>query len=392
VRGKDQEDVNGLRTLVIDFDFLLRKADSRSYHARDSNPQAPCFVDIGSGSTGEPKLIPYTHNQFLEIARRTARQYEMTADDRLATMVSLYFVSTKRRYLSVLMSGASVVLFDRRTSNPVKLVNDYGLSILVATVFHMESLTRTLPEDASGKMDRLRLLVVTSSVISMPLRAQIARKLTSNLLINYGTNECTTMTVSQAPEVFETSGTVGYPMPGVSVEVVDDTDHKLPVGRTGLIRLRAPGMVDGYLRNPEATGRAFRDGWFYPGDLGHFTQDGQLIYDGRSDHMMIMTGVNIYPAEIERVVSNYPGVRDTAVVPFKHRAHQDIPVCAVAGSSQQKIDLKALQDYARERLGTKTPPIFVIIPEIPRNERGKLQREELYRLLKPKLSKVVDNW
>jgi acyl-coenzyme A synthetase/AMP-(fatty) acid ligase len=390
VRDGEQADADGLRTLIMDFSLLSKERGQRSDHARDGNPQAHCFIEFGSGSTGTPKLIPYTHNQFSEIARRTVRRYGMVPGDRLATLVSLNFVSTKRRYLSALMSGASVVLFNRLKDDPISLVNDNALNILIGTVFHIERLVNSLPETASGEMDRLRLLEVTSSEVSMRLRAQIAAKLTTNLLISYGTNECTAVTVSQSPEVFETAGTVGYPMPGVEVEIVNKSDNPVPPGRTGLVKLRAPGMVEGYLDNPEATRRAFRNGWFYPGDLGHFTPEGQLIYDGRADHMMIMSGVNIYPAEIERVVSSYPGVRDTAVVPFKHRSLQDLPVCSVAPNQHEEIDIKALQAYARERLGAKTPPIFAILADIPRSERGKLQREELYRLLRAKLGGTAD--
>ena len=138
-------------------------------------------------------------------------------------------------------------------------------------------------------------------------------------------------------------------------------------------------MVDRYLNDDEATRLAFKDGWFYPGDLGQFAPNGHLIFRGRADHMMIMNGINIYPAEIERVVSRHPAVRDVVAVPLPSIIHQDIPVCAVVLQTGAQLSEKQLLDFAAQRLGSRGPKKVFMFERIPRNEQGKLIRPQLMR-------------
>lgn len=381
----DLSGVNLQRSVNMTVELLLAGTSDIDRSLSDPKPEAYCVIAAGSGSTGRQKLIPYTHQQFLEIAARTARQYTLLADDHLATLVPMHYISTKRRYLSVISTGATLVLFNRSRVDPVALANEFKLSILVGTVFHLEHLLNNIHKDASNLMPGLRILVVTSSTVSSALRNRIAVKLTRNLGINYGANESTTMTWARAPEVFEVEGTVGAPMEGVSVEIIDGDDNPLPPGEVGQIRLKAPGMVDGYWKDAAASRDSFRNGWFYPGDLGKFTTTGQLIYCGRADHMMIMNGINIYPAEIERVVSNHPAVRDTAVIPLRHPVHQDFPVCAIALRAGASLSYEEILEYARQRLGASTPQLIYTLEEIPRDERGKLRRKELAQQLAHKM-------
>jgi cyanophycin synthetase len=369
------------RTIIMTLDHLLRETGEIDLNVRDPEPKAYCVIHVGSGSTGKQKLIPYTHRQFMEIATRTSRQYSLSVNDRLATLVHPSFVATKRRYLSMISSGAAIVLFNRSRVDPVSLVKQYKVTVLIGAVVHFENLLSVLPEHVRNLMPGLRLLVITGSTVSTALRNRIAEKLTRNLCISYGANECNTMTWAQAPEVFEIEGTVGAPMEGASVEIVDSDGNLLPPGEIGQIRLHAPGMVNGYLNDTEASKKSFRGGWFYPGDLGTLTEMGQLIYCGRADDMMVMDGINIYPAEIEKIVTAHPAIKDAVTVAVKHTIHQDVPMCAVSLHTGMKVTPQEMLKYAGQRLGARGPRHMVILEEIPRDERGKLRRSELDQLI-----------
>jgi acyl-CoA synthetase (AMP-forming)/AMP-acid ligase II len=145
-----------------------------------------------------------------------------------------------------------------------------------------------------------------------------------------------------------------------------------------VVCIRGLASSDGYAGNPGRRAAAFRDGWFLPGDLGKLTADGDLIYYGRADHMMIMNGMNLYPAEIERVLAAHPAVRDVAVVPLRHRVHQDLPFAAVVlkpGAQSSEAELMA---HARDRLGVRAPRRILILERIPRTGEGKLIARELF--------------
>ena len=154
---------------------------------------------------------------------------------------------------------------------------------------------KTCPNKPSHFFVSLRALMPTGSIVSDRLRQRVLETLTPNLYVRYGTNETGSIALATPQDVHAISGTVGRPLSGVQVEVVAADGMSLPTGDIGQIRIRSPGMIDHYLDDDDATKRAFRDGWFLPGDLGKFTPDGQLIFLGRADQMMIMDGINIYP-------------------------------------------------------------------------------------------------
>ena len=140
-------------------------------------------------------------------------------------------------------------------------------------------------------------------------------------------------------------------------------------------------MAGGYLGDAEATSMAFRDGWFHPKDLGRLGSDGLLDHCGRADDLMIVDGVNVYPAEIERALASLPGVAQAVAVPVRHPVHQDIPVAVVTLDVDAGLDETTLLRRARERLGPRAPALVVVLPEIPRNAQGKPLRRRLEEIV-----------
>ncbi len=238
-------------------------------------------------------------------------------------------------------------------------------------------LLQSLPASTQAAMESLTALMLIGSTVSANLRQRIRERLCSRLCVLYGTNESGTLCATEWQDVYQVPGTVGRPQSGFRLEVVDAHDAAVPAGQPGQVRIQGPAMIDGYLDDEPATARAFRNGWFYPGDLGRLTPDGQLIHLGRSDDMMIVNGINIYPAEIEQVLTAHPAVREAAAMPLKHAVHQDVPVCAVSLVEGARVDAQALLSFARERLGAHALQQVVMLDRIPRNDRGKPDREAL---------------
>jgi acyl-coenzyme A synthetase/AMP-(fatty) acid ligase len=140
-------------------------------------------------------------------------------------------------------------------------------------------------------------------------------------------------------------------------------------------------MLDGYFGDPAATARHFRDGCFYPGDLGSFTAAGSLCLAGRTDDVMNLNGIKIYPSEIERVLEDEPGVRSAAAFAVDSAVHGQIPVVAVVWGGDGAADPSRLQARARARLGVRAPRRVVLVDELPRTSAGKVATAELRRLV-----------
>ena len=149
--------------------------------------------------------------------------------------------------------------------------------------------------------------------------------------------------------------------------------------------MKSAGMISGYVDEPAETTQAFRDGWFYAGDLAEFTPDGELIHHGRADDLMILDGINIYPGEIENVLLRHPAVAEAAAFPIRSVARGDIPIAAVITKSQASED--ELLSHCRSWLGLHAPHGLMIVPKLPRNAVGKLLKNELVRLFRRQLGK-----
>lgn len=365
-----------LPSLRVDLRTLHKEPARVDERILASEPAAPWLIITGSGSTGEPKRMAVPHEQANARSALAFSWLALTPDDRVVTLSHPEFTAPKHRLLEVLRAGASFGIFPDRNERPLACCERHRISVLHATVFHVESILADTPGPRHPAR-ALRLLSIGASVVAPGLRERIRRDLGVKLLVRYASNEAGPIAVAVAPAVHDVPGTVGKPLDGVELEIVDDTMRPLETGATGLIRLKSPCLIDGYLDNEDANREFFRDGWFLPGDLGRMTPDGQLIHFGRADQMMIFNGINICPAEIEAVLCSHPCVRDAAAMPLESRIHQDVPVCAICLQDGQPLPMRELEIYAAERLGFKAPRKIIQVDRIPRNESGKLIRAEL---------------
>jgi malonyl-CoA/methylmalonyl-CoA synthetase len=182
------------------------------------------------------------------------------------------------------------------------------------------------------------------------------------------------------------AGTVGPPLPGVDVRVVDESDSVLPPGQVGHVLVRGPNVFTGYWGMPERRALDFTaDGFFRTGDLGRIDGNGYLALVGRAKDLVITGGYNVYPREIELVLDRIAGVRESAVFGVPDRDFGEAVTAAVVlESSGQLPDEAAILRSARERLASyKLPKRVHFVAELPRNAMGKVQKNELRRRFTP---------
>lgn len=376
-----------LPVLFMDIKTLINSQHLIDFNVRATEPEAPWLLISGSGSTGKSKIIPVHHKQQIQRMKSSLKWLPLSRGDKVTTLVHLDHHVSKVLYLETLSAGLSLVLFDRASINPVALCKKFNISLLHATVFHIHQLIQASSETTHDLLSSLKVLLVGGSTVPAPLRKQIAITLTPNLYVRYGINEVGTISAAHAPDVYRTAGTVGKVQPGILVEMVDSNLETLPVENVGLIRIKSATIIDGYLDDMEANERAFKNGWFYPGDLGKFTADGQLIHLGRADDMIIMAGNNIYPSEIEHCLSSHPNVIDAVAIPVKVHTAQEVPICAVVLKDPKKSTEKELLNFTYQHLASRGPKRIIILESIKRNEQGKLLRTDLVDKIKAELDK-----
>ncbi|MBE0549840.1 MAG: AMP-binding protein [Rubrivivax sp.] len=338
-----QLDLDGVRALAADPDETIRC----------DQPDRLLHYKTSSGTTGAPKIVAARHaGMMASIARETAC-IGYPAGERYLTPVSLVFDGPRRRYLACLASGATAVM-PPGDGSPAALID----TIDRHDVRHFSCVPVQACELAAAvapgrqRFPRMRCLRLSAGPSDASLQRLLRERLSANVLVSYGCTELGPLTVATPDLVASRPQTVGHPMPGIELQIVSADDRLLPPGAVGLIRVRAQGMPHAYHDDPEATAKFFRNGWFYPGDLGKTDEEGLLFHMGRSDGMMIMNGINIHPAGIEQVMLSQPAVRDAAAMPLKHRVTNDVPVCAVVSNDGERVSEQELLVFARGRLGS----------------------------------------
>lgn len=369
--------LDGMRVVTMRLSDLEGLDGAEDPAVRDPDPHAPWMLATGSGSTGQEKLMPLSHRQMAARMEVTRDLFDAGDVNRLFSLIGIDFAVARNIYTTMLCHGWTVVLVPRDRVDLLATCRRFGVTALVATVMHLERMLAALPPGGAPVLGGLRSLSVGASTVSDALRRRIVERICPNLFVGYGANEVGVVTMARPEHVLAVADTVGVVHPNATVEIVDRDLRPVGPDRVGLVRIRSKGMIEGYHDDPEATRAAFRDGWFYPGDNARMTAEGHLIYAGRADHMMILNGINIYPAEIERALAAHPAVADVAAIPLPSRVHQQVPVGAVTLHPGAQVDAETLQAYARERLGASAPRWVVVLERIPRNPQGKLVRARL---------------
>jgi malonyl-CoA/methylmalonyl-CoA synthetase len=226
----------------------------------------------------------------------------------------------------------------------------------------------------------MRLFVSGSAPLLIETFEAFRERSGHTILERYGMSETLMLTSNPyRPESARRGGTVGLPLPGVGVRVHDDKGRPLPAGETGGIEVKGPNVFKGYWRMPEKTADEFTpDLWFKTGDLGRFDADGYLTIVGRSKDLIISGGYNVYPAEVEGYLNELPGVAESAVFGVPHPDFGEAVVAVLVPRPGAAPDPAATIAALKSRIAHfKVPKQVFVVPELPRNAMGKVQKNLL---------------
>ena len=373
VGGTSTSTVFGIQSL--DINDICRSA-ANPFRPVGTNDDDPVMLIQSSGTTGAPKSFVRSHAQVMAWMRRYARTQGWTPDDRCLCLTQMSFNVGRNISLGMLRTGATVVV--DRAGSPDALaarVRDKRISYLKLTPSHVVPLLA----HAANKpplFPGLRAMVVGSAPTTHDQRLLARERLTPNFCEQLGSNEAGLLAFATPSDQDAFPESVGRLADGVEAEIVDEKDQPLAPGEVGLVRFRGDGYPTGYLDDPEATARAFRDGWFYPGDLAALNEQGYLFFKGRADDVINNGGAKFYPMEVEAALLAHPEVAEAAVFGWPHPRHGEVAAaCVVTRSSVSK---RALQAFCRQRIARyKVPQVIAELAEMPKNPMGKILKSEL---------------
>ncbi len=339
---------------------IASDADERPREALEGD--TPAAIIYTSGTTGASKGAVLTHDNFAANATNLLAAWEISNTDRFLLALPLSHIHALGNGLHCwLISGCRMRLlerFDHRTAAAEFLDFQPTLFFGVPTIY-----VRLLdaPREIAANM---RLFVSGSAPLPTSVFEQFRERFGHTILERYGMTE-TFMTLSNPYVGERRAGTVGFPLPGVSIRIVN-----------GELQVHSPTVFSGYWRNPDATAAAFEDGWFKTGDLASVSGDGYYTLLGRKSDLIISGGLNIYPREIEELLLEQRGVDEAAVVGVGDELRGEVPIAYIVGQASADD----LERVCREHLASfKVPRQFIRVDSIPRTALGKVQKH----LLKP---------
>jgi len=331
-----------------------------------------------SGTTGRSKGAMLTQENLLSNARVLTGYWRFTAEDVLLHALPIFhthglFVGTN----IALLAGGSMIFLPKFDPDAVIAALPRATTMMGVPTFY----TRLL-DDARLTRDltaHMRLFISGSAPLPAETHAAFEARTGHRILERYGMTE-TNMITSNPCEGERRAGTVGFPLPGVEVRVIDpDSGAKLADGRVGMIEVRGPNVFKGYWDRPEKTAEELRpDGFFITGDLGMIDARGYVSIVGRARDVVISGGFNIYPREVEEVLDAQPGVLESAVVGVPHPDLGEAVVGFLVPETGAAPDLDAIATAAARRLARfKQPRRLILHDALPRNAMGKVQKNAL---------------
>jgi long-chain acyl-CoA synthetase len=333
-----------------------------------------------SGTTGTAKGAMISHASLaVHTAALVHHVLGLTRDDRvLAALPLTHSYGIRMTLLAPFYAGARTHLLGRFQPARVRsLLASEPISWFpgVPTMFH------ALVHDGSVQPPprALRWCLSAGAPLPRELRLAAEERLGVPVRQGFGLTEATFSTIA-TPDDDGAADTVGKPVFGVELRIVDEHGQRLAAGQPGEVCIRGPNMMVGYLDDPAATAATVRDGWLHSGDVGLLDDAGRLVVVDRIKDMIIRGGFNVYPAEVEAVLITHGAVRDAVVVGVPDERYGEEVLAALVLHPEQSLDRHELDAFCRERLSrVKVPRLLTLLPALPVGASGKVQRREVKR-------------
>jgi acyl-CoA synthetase (AMP-forming)/AMP-acid ligase II len=342
---------------------------------------APALVLFTSGSTGTPRGVVQTFRNLAANSRSIVEYLGLGPSDRAMLILPFHYCYGRSVLQTHLYAGGSVFL-DPRFMYPrvvMEATGSEGCTGFAGVPMTFEILRREVDLSAIP-MPRLRYVTQAGG----PMRPETIRWARqafapARLFVMYGQTEATARLAYLPPDRGEDKlGSIGIPIPGVQLSVVDEAGRELPAGEVGHLVARGENVTPGYLEAPEDTAAILREGWLWTGDLARRDEEGFLFLVGRAKEMLKIGGHRVSPIEIEVVLAEHPAVAETAVVGAPDAIQGEVAVAFVVLRPGVAAEANGLRRFCRERLpASKVPSHVQIVEAMPRNASGKPLKAEL---------------
>jgi len=345
-----------------------------------TSPDDTAVLLYTSGTTGKPKGAELTHaNLLLNCAVVVPKLLPISKDDvSLATLPLFHSFGQTCIQNASIAAGATFTLLPRFTPGEAFEIMERDRVTLFAGVPTMYFALLHHEAERSYDLGSLRFCMAGGSPMPVDVMRAFEERFPVKIQEGYGLSETSPVASFNTLDRPRKPGSIGYPVWGVEMAILDDKDHLLADGERGEICIRGHNVMKGYWKRPDATAEAMRGGWFHTGDVGIRDADGCYTIVDRVKDMILRGGFNVYPREVEEVLYTHPAVVEAAVVGIPHESHGEEVKAVVALAKGQSVSSEELIAWCKERLAAyKYPRIVQVVDALPKGPTGKILKREL---------------
>ncbi len=376
-KGAGEHDIEMIAVEPGKFEELLSEAEPDSSMAERERDDAAVIL-YTSGTTGSPKGAVLTHGNIAKSTAVATTLVEMSEEDVILGALPFFHVFGQACGLNASTKlGACVSLipkFDAKAT--LEAIQRDGVTVFEG-VPTMYSAVLNSDERENYDASSLRVGIAGGQAMPVEVMERFEQAFGIEVLEGYGLSEtCAVGTFNYPGE--RKPGSIGRPVEGIEVKIVDDDRNEVSQGEIGEIAIKGANVMKEYWNKPDETAEELREGWFHTGDMGHIDEDGFVFIDDRKKDMIIRGGENVYPREIEEVLYQHDGIEEVAVVGVEHERLGEEVGAAVVLKEKDSVSVDELRDFALERLAKfKCPTKIWFLDELPKGPTGKILKREI---------------
>lgn len=340
----------------------------------------PYIITMTSGSTGDPKPIVFTQELKINRSLIGSRDiYGLTSDDVVLISTPMYHSLAQRSLLLPLMLGGTAIILPKFTPDAwFEAVEKEKVSFLFSVSSQLEILLKRIGT-VSHDFHSLRTIVSSSALLKNSVKIELVKVFDCDIHECYGASEVGVVTNLSIKHESNKFGSVGKPLPYVSVKICDNDRNDVGLNKAGEIACKTLTLFEGYYKKMDLTKNSIdREGFFFTGDVGYLDEDGYLYYLDRVKDIVITGGINVYPQDVEAVLRTVEGVKECAVIGVENRHFGEIVLAVVVEDELCPLDIRKLKKACIESLTDYQQPIaYEIIDNLPKSELGKIRKGDL---------------
>jgi long-chain acyl-CoA synthetase len=345
----------------------------------DTDARDTAVILYTSGTTGTPKGAELTHDNLLRNAQVSLRLFGI--DQRGVTLgaLPLFHSFGQTCSMNATFAGAGMLTLIPRfdPSKALEIIQRDRVNVFEGVPTMYGALLH-LPDRTSYDTSTLELCVSGGSAMPVELMRGFEQAFGCKVLEGYGLSETSPVASFNRPDRERNPGSIGTPVEGVLMKVVDDQDQEVPQGEVGEIVIQGHNVMKGYWERPDATAETVRDDWFHSGDMATVDEDGYFFIVDRKKDMIIRGGYNIYPREVEEVIYEHPSVREAAVVGIPDDEYGEEVAAAIVLKDGADASPDELREFVKKQVAAYKYPRYVwLVDELPKGPTGKILKREI---------------